>query len=191
MKIDKDHLMIISPDEGAMNRAVYLANNLGVDVGMFYKRRDYSRILNGRNPIVAHEFLGTSVEGKTVLIIDDMISSGESMLETAKELKERKAAKVIVCCTFGLFTNGWEKFDDFYQKGLIDYVITTNLNYRPAPLLERPWYIEADMSKYMAAIINSFNHDVSIGRTLTPTEKIQKLIRIHQNDGYDYFQTLF
>ncbi|MCI9592918.1 MAG: ribose-phosphate pyrophosphokinase [Lachnospiraceae bacterium] len=191
LQIDKDHLMIISPDEGAMNRAVYLANNLGVDVGMFYKRRDYSRILNGRNPIVAHEFLGTSVEGKTVLIIDDMISSGESMLETAKELKERKAAKVIVCCTFGLFTNGWEKFDDFYQKGLIDYVITTNLNYRPAPLLERPWYIEADMSKYMAAIINSFNHDVSIGRTLTPTEKIQKLIRIHQNDGYDYFQTLF
>ncbi len=191
LKIDKDHLMIISPDEGAMNRAVYLANNLGVDVGMFYKRRDYSRVINGRNPIVAHEFLGTSVEGKTVLIIDDMISSGESMLDTARELKDRKASKVIVCCTFGLFTSGWQKFDEFYDKGYIDYVITTNLNYRPAALLERPWYIEADMSKYMAAIINSFNHDVSIGRTLTPTEKIQKLIRLHQNDGYDYFQTIF
>ena len=191
LKIDKDHLMIISPDEGAMNRAVYLANNLGVDVGMFYKRRDYSRVINGRNPIVAHEFLGTSVEGKTVLIIDDMISSGESMLDTARELKDRKASKVIVCCTFGLFTSGWQKFDEFYDKGYIDYVITTNLNYRPAALLERPWYIEADMSKYMAAIINSFNHDVSIGRTLTPTEKIQKLIRLHQNDGYDYYQTIF
>ena len=191
LKIDKDHLMIISPDEGAMNRAVYLANNLDVDVGMFYKRRDYSRVINGRNPIVAHEFLGTSVEGKTVLIIDDMISSGESMLDTARELKDRKASKVIVCCTFGLFTSGWQKFDEFYDKGYIDYVITTNLNYRPAALLERPWYIEADMSKYMAAIINSFNHDVSIGRTLTPTEKIQKLIRLHQNDGYDYFQTIF
>ena len=191
LKIDKDHLMIISPDEGAMNRAVYLANNLGVDVGMFYKRRDYSRVINGRNPIVAHEFLGTSVEGKTVLIIDDMISSGESMLDTARELKDRKASKVIVCCTFGLFTSGWQKFDEFYDKGYIDYVITTNLNYCPAALLERPWYIEADMSKYMAAIINSFNHDVSIGRTLTPTEKIQKLIRLHQNDGYDYYQTIF
>ena len=191
LKIDKDHLMIISPDEGAMNRAVYLANNLGVDVGMFYKRRDYSRVINGRNPIVAHEFLGTSVEGKTVLIIDDMISSGESMLDTARELKDRKASKVIVCCTFGLFTSGWQKFDEFYDKGYMDYVITTNLNYRPAALLERPWYIEADMSKYMAAIINSFNHDVSIGRTLTPTEKIQKLIRLHQNDGYYYYQTIF
>ncbi|MDO5350059.1 MAG: ribose-phosphate pyrophosphokinase [Lachnospiraceae bacterium] len=190
LKIDKDHLMIISPDEGAMNRAVYLANNLGVDMGMFYKRRDYSRVVNGRNPIVAHEFLGTSVEGKTVLIIDDMIASGESMLDTARELKERKAAKVIVCCTFGLFTSGLEKFDEFYEKGYMDYVITTNLNYRPEALLKREWYIEADMSKYMAAIINSFNHDVSIGRTLSPTEKIQKLIRRYQADGYDYYQTI-
>ncbi|MDO5417440.1 MAG: ribose-phosphate pyrophosphokinase [Lachnospiraceae bacterium] len=190
LKIDKDHLMIISPDEGAMNRAVYLANNLGVDMGMFYKRRDYSRVVNGRNPIVAHEFLGTSVEGKTVLIIDDMISSGESMLDTARELKERKAEKVIVCCTFGLFTSGLEKFDEFYEKGYLDYVITTNLNYRPAELLNRSWYIEADMSKYMAAIINSFNHDVSIGRSLSPTEKIQKLIQRYHADGYDYFQTI-
>ena len=188
--IDKDHLMIISPDEGAMSRAVYLANNMGVDMGMFYKRRDYSRVVNGRNPIVAHEFLGSSVEGKTVLIIDDMISSGESMLDTARELKERKADKVIVCCTFGLFTNGLEKFDQFYEKGYIDYVITTNLNYRPQELFNRPWYIEAHMSKYLAAIINSFNHDVSIGRTLSPTEKIQKLIRKRNADGYDYYQTI-
>ena len=188
--IDKDHMMIISPDEGAMSRAVYLANNMGVDMGMFYKRRDYSRVVNGRNPIVAHEFLGSSVEGKTVLIIDDMISSGESMLDTARELNERKADKVIVCCTFGLFTNGLEKFDQFYEKGYIDYVITTNLNYRPQELFNRPWYIEADMSKYLAAIINSFNHDVSIGRTLSPTEKIQKLIRKRNADGYDYYQTI-
>ena len=188
--IDKDHLMIISPDEGAMSRAVYLANNMGVDMGMFYKRRDYSRVVNGRNPIVAHEFLGSSVEGKTVLIIDDMISSGESMLDTARELKERKADKVIVCCTFGLFTNGLEKFDQFYEKGYIDYVITTNLNYRPQELFNRPWYIEADMSKYLAAILNSFNHDVSTGHTLSPTEKIQKLIRKRNADGYDYYQTI-
>ena len=126
LRIDKEHLMIISPDEGAMHRAVYLANNLSVDMGMFYKRRDYSRVVGGRNPIVAHEFLGSSVKDKTVLIIDDMISSGESMLDTARELKERRAGKVIVCCTFGLFTNGLEKFDEFYEKGYIDYVITTN-----------------------------------------------------------------
>ncbi len=190
LKIDKDHLMVISPDEGAMNRAVYLANNLSVDMGMFYKRRDYSKVVDGRNPIVAHEFLGSSVEGKTVLIIDDMISSGESMLDTAKELKEKRADKVIICCTFGLFTGGLEKFDDFYDKGYIDYVITTNLNYRPQELLKREWYLEADMSKYLAAIINSFNHDVSIGAALSPTEKIQRLVRNYQADGYEYFQTI-
>ena len=191
LRIDKDHLMIISPDEGAMHRAVYLANNLGVDMGMFYKRRDYSKVIDGRNPIVAHEFLGSSVEGKTVLIIDDMIASGESMLDTARELKERKAAKVIICCTFGLFTGGLEKFDEFYQKGLIDYVITTNLNYRPQALLDREWYLEADMGKYLAAIINSFNHDISIGAALSPTEKIQKLVKQYQADGYEYFQSIF
>lgn len=190
IQIDKEHLMIISPDEGAMNRAVYLANNLGVDMGMFYKRRDYSKVVDGRNPIVAHEFLGSSVEGKTVLIIDDMISSGESMLDTAKALKERKADKVIVCCTFGLFTNGLEKFDEFYAKGYLDYVITTNLNYRPKALLERDWYLEADMSKYIAAIINSLNHDRSISATLSPTEKIQKLVKKYQSGGYEYFQNL-
>lgn len=190
LRIDKDHLMVISPDEGAMHRAVYLANNLGVDMGMFYKRRDYSRVIDGRNPIVAHEFLGASVEGKTVLIIDDMISSGESMLDTARELKDRKAAKVVICCTFGLFTSGLGKFDEFYHKGYIDYVVTTNLNYRPQALLDREWYLEADMSKYIAAIVNSLNHDVPIGATLVPTEKIQKLVRRYQADGYEYFQTI-
>ncbi|MCB7317850.1 ribose-phosphate pyrophosphokinase [Lacrimispora sp. 210928-DFI.3.58] len=190
LRIDKESLMVISPDEGAMNRAVYLANNLGVDMGMFYKRRDYSKVVNGRNPIVAHEFLGSSVEGKTVLIIDDMISSGESMLDTCKELKERKAAKAIVCCTFGLFTNGLEKFDEFHNRGYLDYVITTDLNYRPKELLARDWYIEADMTKYMAAIINALNHDRSISASLSPTEKIQRLVKKHQSGGYEYFQTL-
>ena len=181
LKIDKEHLMVISPDEGAMNRAVYLANNLSVDMGMFYKRRDYSRVVDGRNPIVAHEFLGSSVEGKTVLIIDDMISSGESMLDTAKELKERKASKVIVCCTFGLFTNGLEKFDEFYEKGYIDYVITTNLNYRPKELLERAWYLEADMSKYIALIIDNLNHDASLSELLTPTSRINRLLEQYRS----------
>lgn len=181
LKVDKDHLMIISPDEGAMHRAVYFSNVLGVDMGMFYKRRDYSTIVNGKNPIVAHEFLGDSVAGKDVVIIDDMISSGESMLDTCKELKERKAAKAIVCCTFGLFTNGLEKFDEYYEKGYLDYVITTNLNYRPKELFDRKWYLEADMSKYTAAIINSLNHDRSISASLSPTDKIQKLVQRRHN----------
>lgn len=180
--IDSDHMMVISPDEGGMGRAVYFANVLGLDMGMFYKRRDYSKVINGRNPIVAHEFLGSSVEGKTVIVVDDMIASGESMLDTAKELKERKAEKVVVCCTFGLFTAGFEKFDEFYQKGYIDSVVTTNLNYRSPELFTKEWYVEADMSKYIAAIINSLNHDVSIGNSLSPTDKIQKLIRKY-NEG--------
>ena len=190
LEIDSDHMMVISPDEGGMGRAVFFANVLGLDLGMFYKRRDYSMIVDGRNPIVAHEFLGSSVEGKDVIIVDDMISSGESMLDTARELKERKAEKVIICCTFGLFTAGLEKFDQYYQNGYIDYVITTNLNYRPKELLDREWYLEADMSKYLAAIINSFNHDVSIGAVLSPTEKIQKLVKRYQAGGYDYYQTI-
>lgn len=195
LKFDKDSLMVISPDEGAMDRAVYLANNLGVEMGMFYKRRDYSRVINGKNPIVAHEFLGSNVENKTVLIVDDMISSGESMLDTARELKENKASKVIICCTFGLFTDGLEKFDDFYNKGYIDYVITTNLNYRTPELLSRPWYLEADMSKYLAVIINALNHDVSIGKSLSPTERIQELVKKinlqrEESDGYEYYQSL-
>lgn len=182
LQLDKDHLMVISPDEGAMDRAVYLANNLSVDMGMFYKRRDYSTVINGRNPIVAHEFLGSSVEGKTVLIIDDMISSGESMLDTCRALKERKAKRVVVCATFGLFTNGLEKFDEFFAKGYLDCVVTTNLNYHTPELLKRDWYVEADMSKFIAAIINSLNHNVSLENALTPTAKIQKLIKRY-NEG--------
>ena len=173
--------MIISPDEGAMSRSIYFANNLSVDMGMFYKRRDYSTVVNGRNPIVAHEFLGSNVAGKTVIIVDDMISSGESMLDTARELKERRAERVIVCCTFGLFTDGFDKFDDFYSKGYFDYVITTNLNYRPAELLKKPWYLEADLSDLTARVIHSLNHDVSISTALSPTEEIQKLIRTYNN----------
>ena len=190
LQIDSSHMMVISPDEGGTGRAVYFANMLGLDMGMFYKRRDYTKIVGGRNPIVAHEYLGSSVEGKTVLIIDDMISSGESMLDTCKELKEHKADKVIVCCTFGLFTNGLEKFDEYYHQGYLDYVITTNLNYRTQELLNREWYLEADMSKYLAAVINSLNHDRSISASLSPTEKIQKLVQKHQNGGYEYFQKL-
>lgn len=192
LKIDKDHMMVISPDEGAMSRAVYLANNLGVDVGMFYKRRDYSTIVNGKNPIVAHEFLGSSVEGKTVIIIDDMISSGESMLDTARELKERKAERVIVATTFGLFTDGLDKFDEFHEKGYFDFLITTNLNYRTPDLLQRDWYVEADMSKFIASIINSLNHNVSLESALVSTDRIQTLIRKYMEDydGYQYYKSL-
>ena len=180
-KIDKEHLMVISPDEGAMNRAVYLANNLGVDMGMFYKRRDYSKVVNGRNPIVAHEFLGSSVEGKTVLIIDDMISSGESMLDVAKKLKDRNAARVFVCTTFGLFTDGFEKFDEYYKKGYLDKVVTTNLTYLPPAVDEREYFVKADMSKFLALIIDSLNHDLTIGAVMNPTDKIHKLLqKYHQ-----------
>ena len=174
--IDNDHLMAISPDEGAMERAVYFANILGVDMGMFYKRRDYSTVINGKNPIVAHEFLGSSVEGKDVLVIDDMISSGESMLDVAKQLKERKARRVFVCTTFGLFTDGLDKFDEYYEKGYLYKVVTTNLNYRPPELLKRPYYAEADMTKYLASIIDHVNHDVSISSIQSPTEKIRELL---------------
>ena len=181
LKIDKDNLMVISPDEGAMSRAVYLANNLGVDMGMFYKRRDYSRVVNGRNPIVAHEFLGSSVEGKTVLIIDDMISSGESMLDVAKELKRRKARKVFICATFGLFTNGLAKFDEYYENGLIDRILTTNVVYQTPELLSRPYYIDVDMSKYIALIIDNLNHDDSLSELLSPTKRINKLLDKYRN----------
>ena len=182
LQIDSDHMMVISPDEGGMGRAVYFANVLGLDMGMFYKRRDYTKIVNGRNPIVAHEFLGSSVEGKDVIIVDDMISSGESMLDTCRALKERKAKRVVVCATFGLFTNGLEKFDEFFAKGYLDCVVTTNLNYHTPELLQRDWYVEADMSKFIAAIINSLNHNVSLENALTPTAKIQKLIKRY-NEG--------
>ncbi len=180
LNINKDEFMVISPDEGAMDRAVFLANNLGVDMGMFYKRRDYSKVINGRNPIVAHEFLGSSVKDKTVLIVDDMISSGESMLDTSRELKERGAKRVIVCCTFGLFTSGFDKFDDFYAKNYIDCVITTNLNYRPQSIYSKEWYYEADLSKYLASIINSFNYDVSLENAMHSSSKIQAILSKHR-----------
>ena len=176
-KVDNDHLMIISPDEGAMSRAVYFSNILGVDMGMFYKRRDYSTVVNGKNPIVAHEFLGDSVEGKDVIIIDDMISSGESMLDVARQLKERKAGRVFVCTTYGLFTDGVSKFDEYYEKGWLDRVITTNLNYRVPDLLDRPYYIEANMSKYLASIMDIINHDVSVEKVRSSNEKIMDLMK--------------
>ena len=171
LQIDSDHMMVISPDEGGTSRAIYFANMLGLDMGMFYKRRDYTKIVNGRNPIVAHEFLGSSVEGKDVLIIDDMISSGESMLDVAKELR-----KVFICATFGLFTGGLAKFDQYYQDGLIDRILTTNLVYQTPDLLSRPYYIDVDMSKYIALIIDNLNHDASLSDLLTPTKRINKLL---------------
>ena len=176
LQIDSDHMMVISPDEGGTSRAIYFANMLGPDMGLFYKRRDYTKIVNGRNPIVAHEFLGSSVEGKDVLIIDDMISSGESMLDVAKELKRRKARKVFICATFGLFTGGLAKFDQYYQDGLIDRILTTNLVYQTPDLLSRPYYINVDMSKYIALIIDNLNHDASLSDLLTPTKRINKLL---------------
>ena len=182
LNIDSDHMMVISPDEGGMGRAIYIANVLGLDMGMFYKRRDYTKIVNGRNPIVAHEFLGTSVEGKDMIIIDDMISSGESMLEVAAALKARKANRIFVFSTFGLFTNGLDKFDEYYEKGLIDKVLTTNLIYQPQELLDKPWYINCDMSKYIAYIIDTLNHDSSISDLLNPVERIQSVVTRYKNN---------
>ncbi|WP_099469602.1 ribose-phosphate pyrophosphokinase [Konateibacter massiliensis] len=182
LQFDSDHLMIISPDEGGMNRAVYLANVLGVDMGMFYKRRDYSTIVNGRNPIVAHEFLGASVEGKDVMIIDDMISSGESILDVAAQLKKRKARKIFAAATFGLFTNGFEKFDEAYNAGLIDRVLTTNLIYQAPELLEKPYYVNCDLSKYIALIIDTLNHDSSISELLNPVERIHNVVSAYKKN---------
>ena len=179
LNVDKDHLMIISPDEGAMHRAVYLSNVLGVDMGMFYKRRDYSVVVNGKNPIVAHEFLGDDLKGKNAIIVDDMISSGESMLDVAKQIKERGANRVFVFTTFGLFTEGLAKFDEYYEKGFIDRIITTNLTYLPEELKDKPYFACADMSKFLALIIDSMNHDISIGKVLDPSEKIHALLEKH------------
>ncbi len=176
LNLDAEHMMVISPDEGGMNRAVYFANVLGVDLGMFYKRRDYATIINGRNPIVAHEFLGSDVEGKDMLIIDDMISSGESMIDVAKELKRRKAGRIFVASTFGLFTNGLGKFDEAYEQGLIYRVLTTNLVYQTEELLSKPYYINVDLSKYIALLIDTLNHDSSINKLLSPTERIQNIL---------------
>lgn len=176
LKIDSDHMMAISPDEGATERAIYLANVLGVDMGMFYKRRDYTRVVDGRNPIVAHEFLGSNVEGKDVIIIDDMISSGESILDVAKQLKDRKANRIFAASTFGLFTGGLSKFDKAYEDGILTGVLTTNLIYQTPELLERPWYINCDVSKYIALIIDTLNHDGSISNILDPTQRIQDVV---------------
>ena len=181
LKIDSEHMMAISPDEGATERAIYLANVLGIDMGMFYKRRDYSRIVNGRNPIVAHEFLGTSVEGKDVIIVDDMISSGESMLDVAKQLKDRKANRIFCASTFGLFTNGLQKFDEAYENGIIEGILTTNLIYQTPELLARPWYINCDMTKYIALIIDTLNHDGSISDILDPSARIQDVVERYKN----------
>lgn len=174
--IDKDHIIVISPDEGALDRAVYFANVLGVDTGMFYKRRDYSTIVNGKNPIVAHEFLGDNIEGKDVIIIDDMISSGGSMIDTAKQLKRMKANRVFVCCTFGLFTDGLDAFDEAYEQGYISKIVTTNLCYQPTELFDKPYYVTADMSKFIASIIDFMNHDASMANIYTPTDKIHQIL---------------
>ncbi|MCI6059867.1 MAG: ribose-phosphate pyrophosphokinase [Dorea sp.] len=176
LQIDSDHMMAISPDEGATERAIYLANVLNLDMGMFYKRRDFSRVVDGRNPIVAHEFLGSSVEGKDVIILDDMISSGDSMLDVARQLKQRKAKRIFAAATFGLFTNGLSKFDEAYEEGIIDAILTTNLIYQTPELLERPYYISCDMSKYIALMIDTLNHDGSISSILNPIERIQNVV---------------
>ena len=180
LTIDADHMMIISPDEGGMPRAIYMANVMGLDMGMFYKRRDYTRIVNGRNPIVAHEFLGSNIEGKDVIIVDDMISSGESVLEVAADLKKRKVNRIFVASTFGLFTNGLERFDKAYEDGLIYRLLTTNLIYQRPELLEKPWYISCDMSKYIAYIIDTLNHDSSISDLLNPLDRIHSIIEKYQ-----------
>ena len=176
LALDNDHLMVISPDEGAMSRAVYFSNILGIDMGMFYKRRDYSTIVNGKNPIVAHEFLGDNIAGKDAVVIDDMISSGESMLDVARQVKERGGRNVYICATFGLFSHGLEKFDEYYEKGIISKVVTTDLIYQRPELLERPWYCSAKMSKYCANIIDVMNHDVSIEKVRNTTGKLNKLL---------------
>lgn len=181
LKIDSEHMMAISPDEGATGRAIYLANVLNLDMGMFYKRRDFSRVVDGRNPIVAHEFLGSSVEGKDVIILDDMISSGDSMLDVARQLKQRKAKRIFCAATFGLFTNGLEKFDQAYEEGILDAVLTTNLIYQTPELLERPYYINCDMSKYIALVIDTLNHDGSISSILNPIERIQNVVNKYKN----------
>lgn len=181
--LDKDHIIVISPDEGALDRAIYFSTVLGADTGMFYKRRDYSTIVNGKNPIVAHEFLGNDIEGKDIIIIDDMISSGDSMIDTSRQLKAMKARRVYICTTFGLFTNGLDAFDKAYEEGVFDKVITTNLSYRPPALLDKPYYIEADMSKFLASIIDFMNHDLSMENVSTPTEKIQKILQLYNEKG--------
>ncbi len=181
---DNEHMMVISPDEGGTNRAVYLANVLGINMGMFYKRRDYSKIINGHNPIVAHEYLGQDVEGKDVFIIDDMISSGESMIDVATELKKRKAKRIFVLSTFGLFANGLEIFDKAVESGIINNVFTTNAIYQPPELLERDYYVSCDLSKYIAYIIDTLNHDTSLSDLLNPYDKIHSIVARYMNGEF-------
>ena len=176
LHIDKDHFMTISPDEGSMSRAIYLANVLGVDMGMYYKRLDYSKYVNGRHPIAAYEFLGPKIEGKDMILIDDMISSGDTILKIASLLKEKGAGKVYICSTFGFFTDGLEKFDDAYKKGYFDKLLTTNLVYQAPELLEKPYYISCDMSKYIALIIDTLNHDTSVSHLLNPVDRIKRCV---------------
>lgn len=179
--VDKDHLIVISPDEGALDRAIYFATVLGVDTGMFYKRRDYSTIVNGKNPIVAHEFLGDNIDGKDIIIIDDMISSGGSMIDTAKQLKKMNARRVYICCTFGLFTEGLKAFDEAYEMGYFDKVVTTDLTYLPPELRTKPYFIEADMSKFIASIIDFMNHDASLTNVMATTDKIHSILEAYNN----------
>lgn len=176
LHIEPEHMMIVSPDEGGMSRAIYMANVMGLDMGMFYKRRDYTRVVDGRNPIVAHEFLGSDVSGKDILVLDDMIASGESVIEVAGELKKRNASRIYVAATFGLFSNGVEPFDKAVKEGIITGVLTTNLVYQPDELLKKEWYISCDMSKYLAYIIDTLNHDSSISDLLDPNNRIQSLL---------------
>lgn len=176
LMLDREHFMVVSPDEGAMNRNMYYASVLGVDLGMFYKRRDYSRVVNGRNPIVAHEYLGNSVEGKDVFIADDIISSGESMLDIAYALKKQKARRIFTYATYTIFTNGLEAFDKAFEEGVIDGVLGTNLTYLRPELDERDWFYKVDVSKYIAYFIAALNHDVSVSEIIDPHEKIQALL---------------
>ena len=182
IRFDSDHLVVISPDEGGTSRAVTFANYLNVNVGMFYKRRDYTRIVNGTNPIIAHEYLGNDLDGKDVLIVDDMISSGGSMLEVARELKARNANRVFVAATFGLFTNGLKKFDKAYEDGFITKVLTTNLTYQKPELFERPYYVSVDLSKYIALIIDTLNHNGSLADLLSPTDRINRFLEKHRKE---------
>lgn len=177
LQLNKDKMMIISPDEGGMTRCIYYSSVLGVDLGMFYKRRDYSRIVDGRNPIIAHEFLGDNVAGKDVIIVDDMISSGESMIEVASKLKELQADRIYVFSSFGLFCNGVEAFDKAFNDGVIYRVFTTNVVYRRPELKTREWYVEVDLSKYISYMVDTLNHDTSLSELLDPADKINKLLR--------------
>ncbi len=181
LDISPEHMMVVSPDEGGMSRAIYMANVLGLDMGMFYKRRDYSQIIDGRNPIVAHEFLGTDVSGKDILVLDDMIASGESVLEVARELKKRKARRIFILATFGLFSKGLSPFSEAVEEGTICKVLTTNLVYQSPELLASSWYISCDMSKYLAYIIDTLNHDSSISDLLSPNQRIQSMVTRYKN----------